>query len=92
MLAEYVAPKKVSAQQMTPRGEQPEFNTMVEIDLSTGAITGNHPAQVFGDTPVLLSALCAVEYVNGQLIRLLGGNTKTLYTGALVRPPPNICT
>jgi len=51
MLAEYVAPKKVSAQQMTPRGEQPEFNTMVEIDLSTGAITGIHPAQVFGDTP-----------------------------------------
>jgi hypothetical protein len=90
--AEYAAPKKVSAQQMTPRGEQPEFNTVVKIDLSTGAITGNHPAQVFGDTPVLLSALCAVEYVNGQLIRLLGGNTKTLYTGALVRPPPNICT
>ena len=51
MLAEYVAPKKVSAQQVTPRGEQPEFNTMVEIDLSTGAITGIHPAQVFGDTP-----------------------------------------
>jgi hypothetical protein len=44
-------PKKVSAQQVTPRGEQPEFNTMVEIDLSTGAITGIHPAQVFGDTP-----------------------------------------
>jgi hypothetical protein len=51
MLAEYVAPKKVSAQQMTPRGEQPEFNTMVEIGLSTSATTGIHPAQVFGDTP-----------------------------------------
>jgi hypothetical protein len=50
MLAEYVAPKKMSAQQMTPRGEQPEFNTMVEIDLSTGATMGIHPAQVFEDT------------------------------------------
>jgi hypothetical protein len=82
MEAEYAAPKKVSAQQMTPRGEQPEFNTVVEIDLSTGVITRNHLAQVFGGTPVLLSALCAVEYVNGQLIRLLGA-TRRLYTPGL---------
>ena len=66
---------------------QPEFNTLVELDLATGAIKHKSPALVFGNDPVLLVALHAVEYVNGQLIRLLGGDTRTLYTGALAYAP-----
>ena len=57
-----------------------------EEDYATGAITQKSLALLFGDDTVLLSALHAVEYANGQLIRLLGGNTKTLYIKALVRP------
>ena len=85
--AEYEPPTKVQPQQRMCRAAQPEFNTLVELDLATGAIKHMSPALVFGNDPVLLAALHAVEYVNGQLIRLLGGDTRTLYTGALAYAP-----
>ena len=37
--------------------------------------------------PALLVALHTVEYVNGQLIHLLGGDTRTLYAEALAYTP-----